>query len=119
MQAILIMPAKFLAVFSKRGEDASALFEPADESFNDVTIAILFLVEPHRSSVSILVGFRRDHRLDPEGQQVRIDPIGAVALVGRQRHRPGDRDALSVDQAIVGALPAACRAPWIRGLVQP
>jgi hypothetical protein len=45
-------------------EDAAALLEPADESFDDVSIAVRLAVEVDQPRIAILVGFGRDDRRD-------------------------------------------------------
>ena len=62
------------------------------------------LVELHRPSRTVLVLLRRDHRLDPQLQQVFVDPVGPIPLVAGQGDRPRDRLAVAVDDPLLGAL---------------
>ena len=61
------------------------------------------LVKLDWPGVAILIALRWDHRFDIQIQQVFIDPVGAISLVARQRHRPGDRLAFFIDQVRIGA----------------
>lgn len=80
-------------------EHPAALLEPADQPLDYVAVAIGLTVERHRPVAAVLVGLARDHRRDVQVQQVLVDPIGAIALVPGQRHRPSDRSAPRVEQA--------------------
>ncbi len=96
-------PAEVLRGLFKSGEDSAALFQPANQAFNTIAIAICLLVKLDKATIAILVTLGRDHRLDIQIQQVFIDPVGAIPLVARQRHRPGDRLAFFIDQLFIGA----------------
>lgn len=66
------------------GEDAPALLQPANESFDDIPLAICVPVECDRPGVAIFVALGRDYRRDPRSQQVLVDPVGAEAFVAGQ-----------------------------------
>ena len=95
--------AEVLRGLFKSREDSAALFQPANQAFNNIAIAIRLLVKLDEPTIAILVALGRDHRLDIQLQQVFIDPIGAISLVARQRHRPSDRLADFIDQLFIGA----------------
>ena len=64
-------------------EHAAAFLQPTDQTLHDVSLAVGILVKDHRSRVAILIGLRRNHRPNPKIQQIRVDPIGAIAFVER------------------------------------
>jgi hypothetical protein len=68
-------------------EDASALLQPANESFDDVPLAVCVPVEGNRPGVAIFVTLGRNDWRDSRGQQVLVDPVGAEAFVTRQSDR--------------------------------
>jgi hypothetical protein len=78
-------------------EDAAALFEPADEPLDDVSVAVGLPVELDGPSVAILVGLGRNHRFDAVLNQILVDPVGAVPFVSGQLKGPGNRLAVEVD----------------------
>ena len=85
-------------------EHPAALLEPADQPLDEVAVSVGRLVERDRPRVAVFVGLAGDHRRDVQRQQIVVDPVGAVALVPGERHRPGDRLALGVEQAGVRAV---------------
>lgn len=78
-------------------EDAAALFEPADQSLNDVSVAVGLPVELDQPCIAVLVGLGRNHRFDAVFEQVLVDPVGAVPFVSGELQGPGDRLAVEVD----------------------
>ena len=86
-----------LGGFLEPREDASAFFQPADQSLNDVSLAIRFLVERDRPGIAVFVFFRGNHRCDFQFQQAIVDPIGSVRFISRQGNRPRNRLALAVE----------------------
>jgi len=67
-------------------EDAPAFLQPADESFDDVAVAICLSVKLHGSGIPILVALGRNDRCDARSEKILIDPVGAEALVACQPH---------------------------------
>ena len=63
------------------GEDPPAFFEPADQAFNDVAIAVGFRIKRALPGVAVFVRFRRNHRLNSHRLKHRVDPLRAIALV--------------------------------------
>ena len=86
-----------LGGFLKSREDASAFFQPADQSLDDVPLAICFPVKHDRPGVPIFVFLGGNHWRDFQFQQTIVDPIGSVRFVSRQSNRPCDRLALAVE----------------------
>jgi hypothetical protein len=86
-----------LGGFLKSREDASAFFQPADQSLDDVPLAICLPVKHDRPGVPIFVVLGRNHRCDFQFQQTVVDPIGSVRFVSRQCHRPRNRLTLAVE----------------------
>ena len=83
-------------------EDSSAFLEPANQTFDDMAIAIGFTIKLDATRSAVFVGFGRYHRLDAKCQQVGIDPIRAVSFVAGQRHRPSDRFTLTIHHVGIG-----------------
>ena len=90
-----------LGGFFKSREDASALFQPADQSLDDVPLAICFPVEHNGAGVPIFVFLGGNHWRDFHFQQTVVDPIGSVRFVSRQGNRPRNRLALAVENLVV------------------
>jgi hypothetical protein len=86
-----------LGGFFKSREDASALFQPADQSLDDVPFAIYLPIEHDRPGVPIFVFLGGNHGRDFQFQQALVDPLGSVRFVSRQCHRPRNRLALAVE----------------------
>ena len=86
-----------LGGFLEPREDASAFFQPADQSLDDVSLAICFAVERDRSGVPVFVFLGGNHWRDFQFQQTIVDPIGSVRFVSRQGNRPRNRLALAVE----------------------
>jgi hypothetical protein len=86
-----------LGGFFKPREDASALFQPAYQSLDDVPLAIYFSVEHDRPGILVFIFFGGNHRCDFQFQQALVDPLGSVRFVSRQRRRPRNRLALTVE----------------------
>jgi hypothetical protein len=86
-----------LGGFLKPREDASAFFQPADQSLNNVPLAICVAVERDRSGISVFVLLRGNHGLDFQFQQTLVDPVGSVPFVSGQSNRPGNRFAFAVE----------------------
>ena len=90
-----------LGGFLEPREDASAFFQPADQSLDDVSLAIRFLVEHDRSGIPVFVFFGGNHGCDFQFQQTIVDPIGSVRFISRQGNRPGNRLTLTVENLSV------------------
>ena len=90
-----------LGGFLKPREDASAFFQPADQSLNDVSLAICFTVEHDGAGVPIFVFFRGNHRRDFQFQQTIVDPISSVRFVSSQGNRPRNTLALAIENLSV------------------
>ena len=86
-----------LGGFLESREDASAFFQPADQSLDDVSSSVFLLVERDRPGVCIFVFLGGNHWGDFEFQQAIVYPIGSVRFVSRQSNRPCDRLALAVE----------------------
>jgi hypothetical protein len=86
-----------LGGFLKSREDASAFFQPANQSLDDVPLAICFSVKYDRPGVPVFVLLGGNHRRDFHFQQTVVDPIGSVRFVSRQCDRPRNRLALAVE----------------------
>jgi len=93
-----------LGGFFKSREDASALFQPADQSLDDVPLAICVPIEHDTPGVPIFIFLGGNHGRDFQFQQAFVDPLGSVRFVSRQCHRPRDRLALTVDKLGVRAV---------------
>ena len=78
-------------------EDASAFFQPADQSLNDVSLAICVAVEHNRPGISVFVFLGGNHRLDFQLQQTLVNPIGSVPFVSGQGNRPSNWLALAIE----------------------
>ena len=85
-------------------EDAASFLQPADLSFDNVPLAIVFFVKFHRASVAIFVRFRWDDWCDPHFQKHLVDPVSTVPLVARDRDRPCDRFAVSGCHIVINAI---------------
>ena len=86
-----------LGGFLKSREDASAFFQPADQSFDDVSSAVFFPAEHDGPSVLVFVVLGGNHWGDFEFQQTIVYPIGSVRFVSSQGNRPRKRLALAVE----------------------
>lgn len=78
-------------------EDPAAFFEPPDQTLDDVASPVCLFVELNGSNRAVLVLFRGDHRLDPEVEQVLVDPISSVSLVSAQGKGPRNSLAIFVE----------------------
>jgi hypothetical protein len=87
--------------FLEPAENASAFFQPADQSLDDVSLAIRFLVEHDRSGIPVFVFFGRNHWCDFQFQQTIVNPIGSVRFISRQGNRPCNRLTLAVENLSV------------------
>ena len=83
--------------FLESREDASAFFQPADQSLDDVPLAIYFPVEHDGPGVPVFVFLGGNHWRDFQFQQAIVDPIGSIRFVSRQGNRPRNRLALAVE----------------------
>lgn len=63
---------------------------PRDESLNDIALPIGIAVEFDWSSRANFVFLRRNDRCYSKVQKVGVDPVGAISLVARQGHGPGN-----------------------------
>ena len=85
-----------LGGFLKSREDSSAFFQPADQSLDDVPLAVCFPVKHDGPGVPVFVFLGGNHRRDFQFQQAIVDPIGSVCFVSRQGNRPRNRLPLAV-----------------------
>jgi hypothetical protein len=67
-------------------------------------LPIKFTIKFYGPRVAIVALLGRDDGLDAQFHDVGVDPIRAIAFVASQRHRPGHRLSLGIDDARVGAL---------------
>ena len=86
-----------LGGFLKSREDASAFFQPTDQSLDDVPLAICFPVEHDGPGIPVFIFFAGNHRRDFQFQQAVVDPIGSVRFVSRQGNRPRNRLPLAIE----------------------
>ena len=86
-----------LGGFLKSRENTSAFFQPADQSLNDVSLAVYFPIKYDGPGVSVFVFFGGNHRRDFQFQQAVVDPIGSVRFVSRQGNRPRNRLPLAIE----------------------
>ena len=96
MNAILMKPPKFLAVFSKREKTRRfSLIHPISRS---MTFRSRYASRSNSTSRLSRSWFfrRRDDRLNAKLEEVLIDPVGAIAHVACQRDGPCDRPAIVV-----------------------
>jgi hypothetical protein len=77
-----------LGGFFESRKDATAFFQPADQSFDDISSSVFLLAERNGPGVRIFVFLRRDHGDDFEFQQAIVYPIGSVRFVASQGYRP-------------------------------
>ena len=75
---------EILRGFLKPREDTSALLEPTDQAFHDVSLSIRLFVEGDRTGILVFVGLRGNNRFDFQIQQTFIDPISSIPLVTSQ-----------------------------------
>lgn len=85
------------------GEDATIFLEPANESLDDVAVAICLAIELDRACLSIFVFLGGNYWIDSEIQQVFINPVCTVSFVACHRHGPGDWLAIAIHEAGVRA----------------
>jgi hypothetical protein len=85
-----------LGGFLKSCEDSSAFFQPADQSLNDVSLAICVTVEHDRPGVPVFVLLGGNYRLDFQPQQTIVNPVGSVSFVSRQGDWPRHRFSFAV-----------------------
>ena len=78
-------------------ENAAAFLEPSDQAFDDVAATVGVAVEVDRTSCSVFILFRWDHRSDAVGKQIFVDPVRPVALVSGQLNRIREGIAVIVD----------------------
>jgi hypothetical protein len=86
------------------GEDAAAFLQPADHSFDNVPLAISFLVKVDWAGIAIFILLRWDDRCDVHFQKHFVDPFGTISLVPCDRSRPCDHFAVSGRQFVVNAV---------------
>lgn len=85
----------------KPPKDTAALFEPANELFDDASASIEIAVKGHGASRAIFVCLRRYYRLDLQLLQIGVDPVGPESFVARQRSRPGYGLAILIGNGLV------------------
>jgi hypothetical protein len=88
---------EILGGFLKSREDASAFLEPADQSLNDVALAIRLPIELNRSDIPILVFLGRNHWRDFQFQQAIVNPICSVCFVSGESNGPGNGLAVAIE----------------------
>lgn len=66
------------------GKNAATFLQPADEPFNDVSLAVCLAIELNGPGVGIFIALRRNDGCDARRQQILVDPVGAEALVACQ-----------------------------------
>lgn len=87
---------EILGGFLKSREDAPAFLEPADQSLDDVSLAIRLPIELNRSGIPILVFLGRNHRRDFQFQQAIVNPICSVCFVSGKSNGPGNGLAVAI-----------------------
>lgn len=87
----------FRGLFEAR-EYAAILFQPTDEAFDDVTLAVGVAVPLDAAGFAILVALAGDHWLDAGIEEVLVDPLGAITFVASQRQRCNDRLAVAAGE---------------------
>ncbi len=93
---------EILRGFLKPREDTSALLEPTNQAFHDVSLSIRLFVEDDRTGVPVFVGLRGNNRFDFQIQQTFIDPIGSIPLVTSQGNGPSNGLSFTIDYLGVG-----------------
>jgi hypothetical protein len=90
--------------FLEPREDASTFFQPANQSLDDVSLAICVAIEVNRPGIPILVFLGGNNRRDLQLEQTLVDPVGTVSFVSRQGNWPCDRLSFVVEKFGVCAL---------------
>lgn len=90
--------------FFKAGEDAAAFFQPADQSFHNVALAVAGFVEVYRPCVSVFIGLRGDHGSDLQFQKHLVDPVRSISFVAGDGGGPGHELAITGRQFVVDAV---------------
>jgi hypothetical protein len=88
--------------FLEPREDTSALLEPTNQAFHDVSLSIRLSIEGDRTGILVFVGLRGNNRFDFQIQQTSIDPIGSIPLVTSQGNGPSNRLSFTIDYLGVG-----------------
>jgi len=73
--------AKVFGGVFEPGENSPDFFEPTNETFNNVSSAIFFAFEFHRSSVAIFIFCRWNDQADSQFQKIFIDPVSTIYFV--------------------------------------
>jgi len=89
--------AEVLGGFLETGEDTTALFEPADQPFDDVAFSILVPIELDSTRITVLVLLGRNHGADTQFHEVFINPIRTISFVASHRHGPSNADAITIE----------------------
>ena len=97
-------------------KDSSRLFQPADETLDDIPAPVRSPIKFHRTGSTVFVLLRRNHWLDAELQQVRINPVGAIPFVTAKLHRPSYRLAFAVLQLGIRSFQERVQCRGIMGL---
>jgi hypothetical protein len=79
-------------------ENAATFFQPTDEPFDDVTLAVGFSVPLDTANFAVFIALAGDHWLDASIQEVLVDPRGAITLVACQSQRSDDRLAVAAGE---------------------
>ena len=95
---------EILGGFLKSREDASAFFQPADQSLDDVSLAICFSIERNRTDISVVTFLAGNDRRDFQFQETSVDPIGSVRFIASQSNRPGHRLPFAIENRGIRAV---------------
>ena len=76
------------------------------------------MIELDRTFAAVFVGLRRNDRLDSQGEQIFVNPVGAISLVAAQLHRPSNGFSLAVEQLCVGAFQQRVERGGVVGLTR-
>ena len=98
------------------GEDASAFFQPTNEPFNDITLAVCVSIEFYEAFVAVFVLLRGDYGLDAQLQEAFVDPIGTIPLITTQRQRPRDAFPVAIEQASIRTIENLLQGSGFMGL---
>jgi hypothetical protein len=62
-------------------ENSAALFQPANETLDDIALPVLLTNEFRAPRGSVFVSFAGDHRADASIEQILIDPVSPLPLI--------------------------------------
>ena len=69
-------------------------------------------------AVAVFILLRGDHGLDPQVQEVFVDPIGAIPFITTQRQRPSDAFPVAIEQACVRTVEHLLQGRGFMGLAR-